>query len=371
MAAIWLARQGYRVTFAGPGEAGAATLATPVADVAAEILTSRRGRLSAWWHVRLLLKILRHRLRGGRDAVFYVQGSGPCAAAYFALLGWPRRRLIYHTQDFLEPGRHRLWEFFERQVAQRAGRVICNEPNRARFLASHYRLAEMPAVVRTGLPRDWPAPERDAGLRRGLLARVGPVGGGEPRLIMAGGGYSPVRCTAELIEAVGRLAPRYVLVFTGMAEGSPGHRAAVDAARQAGVAGRVLFLPHLAYDELLRHMAACDVGVLLYPNDGIGNFYQAPGRLTEYLKAGLPVVASNFPGLELLALKYGLGRVCDPQSPRAIAGAIDALGSRGEAELAAERRRLRDLAQTEFAYETQAWRIEQAIRGLAGAGGEP
>ena len=60
-------------------------------------------------------------------------------------------------------------------------------------------------------------------------------------------------------------------------------------------------------------MAACDVGLLLYPDDGIRHFCRCPGRFSECLRCGVPVgPASKFPSLESPIVKYGLGRTCDP-----------------------------------------------------------
>jgi glycosyltransferase involved in cell wall biosynthesis len=370
MAGLWLNHRGYPITYLGEGPADAQKCETPLGLLRVKLIPRASGRLArCWWHVRAALALLQFRFQLRGQVIVYLQRHESTLAAFFGLLFFPRRRLIFHTQDYLEPGRHPIWAFFEKRIARRAAWVISNEPNRARFMASHYRLKQMPVIVRTGLPKDWPVPERDESLRHDLLARAGLADREGARLIMAGGGYSRVRCTEQLIQAVGRLDDRYLLVFTGMKPDTPPYTATLDACRRAGIERRVVILPYLEYEDLLRHMAACDVGILLYPNDGVGNFYQAPGRLAEYLNCGLPVVASNFPGLELLVLKHRLGQVCDPEAPEQIAAAIDRLGALGEAELAANRHRLRELGRTEFAYETQADRLEEILRQAAGEKG--
>jgi glycosyltransferase involved in cell wall biosynthesis len=144
-----------------------------------------------------------------------------------------------------------------------------------------------------------------------------------------------------------------MLVFTGMVEGTPAVKGLRKSAANVGAANRIITLERLPFDEMQRYTAACDVGILLYPNDGIGNFYQAPGRLTQYLACGLPVLASDFPSLELLILKHGLG---------AIARGLSAL-----MEMPAEQRRqratrLRALARTELCYDLFTAQLEQAVR---------
>jgi glycosyltransferase involved in cell wall biosynthesis len=313
---------------------------------------------------KLALALSRRRA-SSRECLFFLSSSSVSPAAAVALAGLDPRRLIYHTQDFLEPGRHRFWSFFERVVARHAARVLCNEPSRARCLASLYGLARAPDVVPTYLPADWPRAPFDAQLRRDLLDRAGCTDFENARLIMHAGPLSDVRCASQLLHAIELLPRCYILVTTG--ESTP-HRSALAPLQEQG---RFLALPHLAHPELLRHCACCDSGLLLYPNDGIGNFFQAPGRLTEYLGAGLSIVASNFPGLASLVSEYDLGRVCDPDAPRDIARAIREVGDVPAARHAAERERLRTLARTRFAYEKAEPILHAAVRDALSSAAQP
>jgi glycosyltransferase involved in cell wall biosynthesis len=65
-----------------------------------------------------------------------------------------------------------------------------------------------------------------------------------------------------------------------------------------------------------------DAGMLLYRNNDLGNFFTAPGRLTEYLACGLPVLATHHTGLENLLMRYDLGVAVDSAKPRRIADGL-------------------------------------------------
>jgi glycosyltransferase involved in cell wall biosynthesis len=216
-------------------------------------------------------------------------------------------------------------------------------------------------VLPTLLPKAWSVPARDPALRARLTARLRqhdrPV-----RLIFAGGPFSDGRCGDHLLSALKCLEANYYVVFTNDTRGLT-----AAAVAKAGLADRAVVMGALPYQDMLRHMAACDVGLLLYPNDGIGHFYQCPGRFSEYLRCGLPVVASNFPSLESPIIKYGLGRTCDPTSPSAIAQALREVCEVGDAEETARRRRLRAIAEENFVYDLHAPKLEAAVRAAMAA----
>jgi len=290
MAAFYLARQGYSLRSVCAGPASRSQMDFPFGQMQVTSIPEQggiAGRLS--WHASLAFKLFVIRLTR-KKCIYYIQGSVVTPAAFFMLFAVNRNRLIYHTQDYLEPGRHPFWAFFEKRMALRAGHVICNEPNRGRFMASSYKLKTMPTIVRTALPRDWPVPERNDELRQSLLKQLNRSGNGY-RLLMVQGVLGKLRGGRQIIEAMTSLPDNYILVATSTQVDSPEYRIFSALARESGILERIIFLPTLEFGELLRHTAACDIGMMLYPNDGVGNFYQAPGKLTEYLRCGLPVEA--------------------------------------------------------------------------------
>jgi glycosyltransferase involved in cell wall biosynthesis len=237
--------------------------------------------------------------------------------------------------------------------------VITNEVNRARFLKSCYGLPQI-FVVPTLLPRAWPIPSQRDTHRRRLVARLTPERAGSVHLICVGGPVSAKRCSPALLEAMQSLGEEYVLYFSNAT--SDATRAAVES---TGLIHRSIILAKLPYDEMLAYMGACDVGILLYPDDGIHHFYQSPGRLSEYVRCGLPLVASAFPSLELLLLKHDLGRVCDPTSPAAIAAAMREICEVDQETAERRRQRLRTIAERELVYDRHAGVIEDVIARAA------
>lgn len=361
-AAIWLAGKGYDVTMVGPGQASTTHYNTHFGSVKTDLVQHTEGRSFLWFYIRLLFRLLKYRLTS--NAIFYIHGSSVCASASLPLLCISPRRLVYHTQDFLQPGRHRLWTFFEKRIARRASYVVLNEPNRARLFAEHYKLKVKPLVVRTALPAVWPKPTPDQSLRSNLLSQLGLQSAPNIKIVAAGGGYSDVRCTKQLVQAVATLPTNYILFFTGVQTGTQSEYKLSRLLRETVMLERTVTLGFLPYDALLEHYAISDIGVLLYPDDGIGNYYQAPGRLTEYLVSGLPFVTSNFPGLKQLVEEYKIGLAVRPESVADIAGAIQELCELSDEHRDDQRRRLQHLASHELAYDEQAIELERIAADL-------
>jgi glycosyltransferase involved in cell wall biosynthesis len=75
---------------------------------------------------------------------------------------------------------------------------------------------------------------------------------------------------------------------------------------------------------MLKFTANADLGVLLYVKNDLGNYFQAPGRLYEYVANGIPVLASNFAGLESLVRKHKIGVTVDHNAESIAAGILEA-----------------------------------------------
>jgi glycosyltransferase involved in cell wall biosynthesis len=337
---------------------------TPLGRIPARGIPKHRGLGRVGWQLQMFWQILQVRLKG-QTGIYYVEGSPVTPVALAALLFVPRRKIVYHTQDYLEPARFWFRAAIEKGFARRAGLVICNEPARARFMASHYCLSQVPMVVRTALPAAWPTPDRDPAIRKDLLTSLGLEDVPKWKLVLHQGAYSDVRCSDALLRALACLPLDYLVVFTGTLPNSHAEQLARNAAQDLGLRKRIILVNRKPFNELLRITASCDVGILLYPDDGVGNFFQAPGRLTEYIGCGIPIIASHFPGLELAVLKYDLGKVCDPQDPSSIAEALQLLGARNKQRQETERVRLRNIAKSELSYDSMAEKIESYLLSLS------
>jgi glycosyltransferase involved in cell wall biosynthesis len=88
----------------------------------------------------------------------------------------------------------------------------------------------------------------------------------------------------------------------------------------------LLSLQPLPYDQLDELFSSADIGLAIY-NDGYGDNFgmigSASGKLFQYIKHGLPVIASDLPGLGDLVRDYDMGLVV--KSTEEIPGAIETI----------------------------------------------
>jgi glycosyltransferase involved in cell wall biosynthesis len=78
------------------------------------------------------------------------------------------------------------------------------------------------------------------------------------------------------------------------------------------------------FSDVLTHLSASAVGLVC--NQPEHDYDKAqPNKLFEYMAAGLPVVASNFPSWREIVEGHQCGLTVDPAQPREIAQAIDTL----------------------------------------------
>ena len=71
------------------------------------------------------------------------------------------------------------------------------------------------------------------------------------------------------------------------------------------MASRLAFFGPVPSDQVTLYAASADLGIAPIENVCLSYYYCSPNKLFEYLLAGLPVIASDFPEMRHIIDKYG------------------------------------------------------------------
>lgn len=220
------------------------------------------------------------------------------------------------------------WKRIENTLIPRADAVITVSDGLAEVL--HQRHGVEPAVVRNVPPVELLGDE-------GRLRRETGIPEDAP-IILYQGVLIAGRGLTNLVRAMTSL-PRAVLVVQGF---GPEEQAMREVTAQLELNDRVRFMGRIAPGELHAYACGADIGIVIYAATTLNNRMAAPNKLWSYRMAGLPVAASDFPGLRRAVIDDGVGALFDPASPASIAAAIRGLLEDPErlAEMSAISRRL-------------------------------
>ncbi|HEY3334701.1 MAG TPA: glycosyltransferase [Candidatus Limnocylindrales bacterium] len=288
-------------------------------------------------------------------------------------LGRLRRRFggrtVYDSRDIYMEARSQadagwpgkaILAALERRWARRADRVITVNDAYATVLEERFGIPR-PAVV-MNVPRRWrppePAPDR---IRTALgLPR-------STRIVLYQGGLMTDRGIEQCMDAILDV-PGAVLCLLGF--GALRYRLA-EAAAMPPYAGRVFVLDAVPPSELLAWTASADVSVMLIQPTSLNHRLTTPQKLFESITAGVPVVASDLPGMAAIVRDAGIGLVCDPRSPDEIARAIRAILDEIPEASAARRARILELADRRYNWESEEPVLLELYRSLVEETGRP
>jgi glycosyltransferase involved in cell wall biosynthesis len=218
----------------------------------------------------------------------------------------------------------------ERLLVPRSAVTITVSPPIAEHLRKRYRLRDVRLVPNY--------PERDDRLE---VREVGTLTGGERLdatrpVILYLGGLMEGRGLEALVDSIG-LVPDAQLVLLGDGALSTELR---ERAARGRAAERVHILPPVPTDDVISYTASADVGVSPIVPSCLNYRYSLPNKLFQYMAAGIPVVASDFPQVREVVVGSGAGLVVDTRRPEAIASALNQiLADRAAARLMGERGR--------------------------------
>lgn len=236
--------------------------------------------------------------------------------------GWRARLLhkaplIYDAHE-LWPHRNRpdaskakTWtlERADRYVARRVEAIITvnetiAEHMRREYGATHVNVVRnAPPLKLRGTVPDW--------------ARMDDIP--HPRILYLGG-VTTHRGIQKFIRAL-PLIPKATLVAVGPTNG---YRAELDAAAvEVGVTDRVRFIPAVPEESVVATAAQADIGLSLIQNRCLSYYYSLPNKMFEYIHAGVPILASDFPELGRIVKSYQVGETCNEADPASIAKAVN------------------------------------------------
>jgi glycosyltransferase involved in cell wall biosynthesis len=293
-------------------------------------------------------------------------GSLPALAHCSRTLGG---RAIYDSRDvylesrlFATAGRpvRAVLALVERRWARRADRVLTVNQAYADLIAGLLGVPR-PRVV-MNCPERWlppePAPDR---IREALGLPAATA------IVLYQGQLLSERGIEQAMEAILEV-PRAVLVLLGFGplEGEFRTRA-----RSPRYAGRVFLLPPVAPDELLAWTASADVSVMPILPTSLNHRHTTPQKLFESLAAGVPVVASDLPGMAEVVRATGAGLLCDPLAPSSIAAAIRRIVEAPPVERQALRARVLAAAHETYNWEAQVGTLLAVYRELLAGSATP
>ncbi len=343
-----LSRAGYQVTLVAPGSAS--ENAGGVSIEGAGTYGSRMRRMSVGaWRVYRLGMAADGEIYHFHDPELYWVGW---------LLKLRGKRVIYDAhEDISASVMTKPWiPPFVRAVTSQAVRLLEGLTVRIvdRVIAATPKIAERFPRGKTALVQNYPIASEFAGSDE-------PPYADRPNRIAYIGVISRLRGAVEMVQAVSQLpaALGAVLDLAGTFS-PPAFRAELHSMPRLGC---VVAHGQLPRNEVGRILAQARVGLVLF-HPAPNHIDAQPNKLFEYMRAGIPVVASAFPGWIRILEQHRCGIAVDPEDAGAIAAAIQWLLEHGdEAARMGERGRLAMLKMYNWSTEERA--LVDLYEGLA------
>ncbi len=88
---------------------------------------------------------------------------------------------------------------------------------------------------------------------------------------------------------------------------------------------RIIFTGRIPHAQLYRYTACADLGFVLLERLGLSYYYALPNRIFDYMRCGVPVLASDFPEIRRIVQECRSGRLTDRHDPGHMAALIRTL----------------------------------------------
>lgn len=269
--------------------------------------------------IRYFFEQLRFAWQAGREIAASETDTVFCLALDGVLAGvvakWlrPSLRLIFdsnelHLESFNSRLKRTVWRPLQALAIRSADTIIHAEANRMEYFQKEYGGRHCEQRVIENFPYYYEAlPRLEREGRRLRAIYLGALGDD--------------RYTHELI-AAGR-ATEDLLDLDLVGFGTPEVMAELDKRYGHQPAPNVRILPPVAYEAISNLLRNYDVGIALYKNTNLNNYYCAPNKVYDYLMSGMIVIANDYPGLRKVIEQGQLGACVEDITPASFRFAVE------------------------------------------------
>jgi len=182
----------------------------------------------------------------------------------------------------------------------------------------------------------------------------------ERRIVLYMGQVMRGRGLRQLFEAIS-LVDEADLVVVGF---GPDYERYQGIAAALPHAQRIHFTRSVAPPEIPAWTSSADVSVMPVQPDTLNHRLNTPTKLYDAMGVGVPIVASDLPGIAPIVKETGCGVLCDPADPADIARAIRAIVDAPEEARQELRMRCLRAARTRYSWQHQFEELLRVYHGL-------
>jgi glycosyltransferase involved in cell wall biosynthesis len=144
----------------------------------------------------------------------------------------------------------------------------------------------------------------------------------DTKIVMYQGSFLINNGLDDIIRAFAGVEKKAVLVLAGSGSEKD---SLVRLTEETGLSDRVFFIGPFSHAELIRYTVCADIGLCLIRNSGKSYYYSAPNKMFEFIQAGVPQIASDFPEMKKYVSGMNTGINIDPSDKDKITKSINML----------------------------------------------
>ncbi len=224
--------------------------------------------------------------------------------------------LIYDSHEYFtevpelvnRPGMQKIWKSIEKTIFPKLKDVITVNESIANLFEKEYGIK--PHVVRN-------VPFKGMVIKKKNRKELG-LPEDKFIFILQGSGINIHRGAEEMVEAM-KYVDGALLLIVG---GGDVIEILKKEAQKPELKDKIIIKGKLPYEEMMQYTVNSDMGLTLDKPNNINYKYSLPNKLFDYLKAGIPVLASDLLEIRKIIEKYNVGTFIPGHDPEKIAGKI-------------------------------------------------